>query len=84
MDIREIVRRTREEQGLPPTVEDSAALDMIAGIVKGWQYGDEAAADGMGPDRGVQPARKVRRPRDDQQRAGGGADSVEPPIAGGH
>ena len=31
--IREIVRRTRAKQGLPPTVEDPVALDRIAELV---------------------------------------------------
>lgn len=34
--IREIVKRSREEQGLPLTVEDPSALSRIAILVGGW------------------------------------------------
>jgi hypothetical protein len=34
--ITELVRRTREEQGLPPSVTDPAVLDRAAGLLQPW------------------------------------------------
>jgi hypothetical protein len=44
--IRDLVTRSRAEQGLPPTVADPAALDRIAALLVSTtkQGGDRAAA----------------------------------------
>jgi hypothetical protein len=31
--IAEVVKRSRTEQGLPPTVEDRSALELVAGLL---------------------------------------------------
>jgi hypothetical protein len=44
--MRELVTRTRAEQGLPPTIEDHTALDRIAAVfrlVKDLNPGRDAA-----------------------------------------